>query len=265
MFPDGLRPTLHIAHRGGAGLAPENTMAAFEQAVARWHTDMLELDVRPTADGHLVVFHDATLERCTDGQGPVEARTLDDLRRLDAGFRFSPDGGHTFPYRGQGVRIPTFDEVLDRFANLRLNVELKAGPLSRDAVPLLARLARPHLDRLCLGSEDDDLAARLHAALPEATHFFPAGALTALVMALKSGAEPPPEPRFTVLDMPFTWQGMRLVDPPLLAACTARGLWVNAWTVDAPEEMRYLVGVGVGGIMTDRPDLLRQVLDTRER
>jgi len=265
MLRHGLHPTLHIAHRGGAGLAPENTMAAFRQAVERWRTDMLELDVRPTRDGHLVVFHDATLDRCTDAAGPVEERTLDALRRLDAGFRFTSDGGRTFPYRGRGVTVPTFTEVLTAFPDLRLNVELKAGPLSAAAIPILAREAQPHKDRLCLGSEDDALAAALHEALPEATHFFPAGALTALVMALKSGGVPPAEPRFEVLDMPFVWQGIRLIDAPFLTACAERGLWVNAWTVDAPEEMRYLVEVGVGGIMTDRPDLLRDVLSSKDR
>ncbi|HZG41378.1 MAG TPA: glycerophosphodiester phosphodiesterase family protein, partial [Longimicrobium sp.] len=106
-FLRGLRPTLHISHRGGAALAPENTLDAFRLAVERYRTDMLELDVHLTRDGEWVVAHDDTLERCTDGTGPLAALTLAELRRLDAGFGFSPDEGRTFPFRGRGARIPT--------------------------------------------------------------------------------------------------------------------------------------------------------------
>lgn len=262
-----VRPTLHIAHRGGAALAPENTLCAFRQAVGTWHTDMIELDVRPTADGVLVVFHDDDLDRCTDAQGPVSGRTWADLARVDAGHRFTPDDGANYPYRGQGVRIARLEEVLAEFPTLPLNVELKSGPLSAAAVAPLVALLRRHeaLERVCLGSEDDALGAALHEAAPEGCHFFPAQALTALVMSLKTGRPVVVDPRFRVLDMPFIWQGIRLIDAPLLDACAAHGLWVNAWTVDSPDEMRYLLGFGLrmGGIMTDRPDLLRREIDAR--
>jgi glycerophosphoryl diester phosphodiesterase len=257
---------LHIAHRGGAALAPENTLEAFRSAVERSRTDMLELDVQPTADGELVVFHDDTLDRCTDGGGPVAAHTWAELGCMDAGFRFTPDAGATFPFRGRGVRIPRLADVLDAFPDVPLNVELKAGPRSAAAVEALVDRLRAHgaVDRVCLGSEDDALGAALHAAVPEACHFYPAQALTALVVSIKSGASPAVDPRYQVLDMPFVWQGLRLIDPALLAACSALGLWVNAWTVDSPDEMRYLLQIGVGGLMTDRPDLLRRVLDARD-
>lgn len=266
-FFDGLAPTLHIAHRGGAALAPENTLAAFAPAVARFRTDMIELDVHPTADGEIVVFHDDTLERCTNGAGPVQGHTWAELQRLDAGFRFTLDAGASHPFRGSDVGIPRLSEVLTRFPDLRINLELKAGPRSAAAMSTLVAQLRAHdaLDRVCLGSEDDTLGAALHAAAPEACHFFPAQALTALVMSLKTGAAPVVDPRYRVLDMPFVWQGMRLIDPELLAACAERGLWVNAWTVDSPDEMRYLLHIGVGGIMTDRPDVLRQVMDSQPK
>src|SRR5262244_924500 len=125
-FFEGLRPTLHIAHRGGALLAPENTLPAFRAAVERWQTDMLELDVHATRDGELVVSHDPTLQRCTDGEGRIGDHTLDQIQQLDAGFHFSPDGGRTTPFRGRAVRIPTFREVLRAFPRMRLNVEVKA-------------------------------------------------------------------------------------------------------------------------------------------
>ena len=264
-FLRGLRPTLHIAHRGGALLAPENTLVAFRQAVERYRTDMLELDVHLSRDGELVVAHDATLERCTDGEGALAARTLAELQRLDAGFHFSPDG-RGFPFRGQGVRLPTLREVLRAFPGLRLNVEAKPDePGIEDALAALLR-EEGALERVCVGSELDAVAARLVRALPDACHFYPREALTALVMALKSG-EPAPEgppfdvPQFHVLDMPLYFGGVRLIDAAFLEATRALGKWVNVWTVDEPAELRQLVAERVGGVMTDRPELLRAALD----
>src|SRR5689334_5224836 len=102
----GLRPTLHIAHRGGSALAPENTLAAFARAVDEFHTDVLELDVHATRDGELVVAHDPDVARCTDGEGAIAERTYAELAALDAGYRFTRDSGATFPFRGRNVRIP---------------------------------------------------------------------------------------------------------------------------------------------------------------
>lgn len=259
----GLAPTLHIAHRGGAKLAPENTMAAFRMAVERYRTQMLELDVQLTRDGEVVVAHDATLERCTDGAGPIAAHTLAELQRLDAGHRFTPDDGRTFPFRGQGVRIPTLRELLRAFPALPLNIELK--PESAGAEDAFVRLLREEgaLGRVCIGSELDSVGERLHAAAPEAVHFYPREALAAFVLAIKAGEAPPEDARYRVLDMPAYFGEARIVDAELLEAAAARGKWVNVWTIDDPAEMRRLVAEGVGGVMTDRPDLLREVLDAR--
>lgn len=259
-FLTGLRPTLHVSHRGGAALAPENTMAAFRAAVERWRTDVLELDVRATADGEIVVAHDATVERCTDGAGPISGTTFADLARVDAGYRFTPDGGATFPFRGRGVRIPRFAEVLRAFPSVRVNVELKAESI--EAAPSVAAVIRDAgaMERVCVGSEDDEVAARLLDELPDACHFYPKDALTRAVMALRE-AHPLPESPFLVLDMPLYFFGARLVDPDFLARARAAGRWVNVWTVDDLDEMRRCIEEGVGGIMTDRPDLLRAAID----
>ncbi|XXF75890.1 glycerophosphodiester phosphodiesterase [Myxococcaceae bacterium GXIMD 01537] len=261
-FLQGLKPTLHISHRGGALLAPENTMAAFRMAVERFRTDMLELDVHLTRDGEVVVAHDATLERCTDGVGQVADFTLAELSRLDAGYRFTPDEGRTFPFRGQGVRIPTLRELLRAFPSLRLNVELK--PDAPGAEEALLRVLREEgaLERVCLGSELDTVGERLAALAPDACHFYPRDALAAWVLAVRAGGPPPEDARYSVLDMPLYFGDVRLVDEHLLATASAHGKWVNVWTVDDPEEMRRLLHEGIGGVMTDRPDLLRQVMDS---
>ncbi|HEX2188056.1 MAG TPA: glycerophosphodiester phosphodiesterase family protein, partial [Longimicrobiaceae bacterium] len=118
---------LLIAHRGGSALAPENTLEAFRRALEWWRADLLEIDVQPTADGEAVVIHDATVDRTTDGAGPVAELRLAELRRLDAGYRFTPDGGLTFPFRGRGVGLATLEETLRAFPEARVNVEVKDG------------------------------------------------------------------------------------------------------------------------------------------
>jgi glycerophosphoryl diester phosphodiesterase len=261
-FVRGLRPTLHISHRGGAALAPENTMAAFESAVSEHGTDMLEIDVHATRDGEIVVAHDATLERCTDADGPIADRTLAQLSRVDAGHRFTPDGGATWPWRGRGLRIPRLSDVLTAFPALRFNVEVKpeAPGVEVEVVDVVRRSGAA--ERVCIGSESDAVGARLLAAFPEACHFYPRQALTDAVLAIREGRAVPDSP-FLVLDMPLHFFGTRLVDDAFLAAAAAAGKWVNVWTVDDPDDMRWCVEHRVGGVMTDRPDLLREVLGRR--
>lgn len=256
----GLRPTLHISHRGGALLAPENTRAAFDLAVERWRTDMLELDLHLTRDGQLVVSHDPTVQRCTNGEGPIREQTLAELQRLDAGYHFTPDSGLTYPFRGRGVRMPSFQEVLVAYPGLPLNVELKQdapGAAETFAAEVRALGAGP---RVCVGSELDWLAERLVQLLPEVTHFYPRDALVQTVVAIKS-SQPFPAGPYSVLDVPYSYAGVTLVDRDFLAAARDADKWVNVWTVDAEPEMRALVAMGVGGVMTDRPDILRRVLD----
>lgn len=259
-FFAGLHPTLHIAHRGGAALAPENTMAAFRNAIS-FRTDMLELDLQVTSDGVLVVSHDDTLERCTDAEGPIDGRTFADLSTVDAGHRFTIDGGETFPFRGRGVRIPAFTEVLAAFPGLRLNVDVKANPAGIEELLAAALKVSGAVRRVCVGSEDDALAQRLLDAVPDAIHFYPRDALTHAVLRLKSGAGLPPDDPYRVMDVPLHHEGRRVVDFAFCEAARRQHRWVNVWTVDDPNEMRALEAAGAGGIMTDRPDLLRRVLD----
>jgi glycerophosphoryl diester phosphodiesterase len=257
----GLSPTLHISHRGGSLLAPENTLAAFRMAVERYHTQVLETDVHLTRDGELVVAHDDTLERCTHGVGHVADYTLAELQRLDAGYTFTPDGGATFPFRGQGVRMPSLRELLRAFPALRFNIEVKPDvPGIEDAFFQVLREENA-LERSCVGSELDSVGERLAWAMPDACHFYPRDALASFVLTVRAGEQPPEDARYTVLDMPLTFGDVRLVDEALLRAVDAHGKWLNVWTVDDPWEMRQLISEGVGGIMTDRPDLLRRILD----
>src|SRR5918992_5358391 len=117
---------VNLAHRGASALAPENTIEAFRLAVEAG-AGGLELDVHMTRDGHIVVIHDATVDRTTNGSGAVSEITLDELRGFDAGYHFSSDGGPSRPYRGRGVRVPTLGEVLEEFPGVAVNIDIKAG------------------------------------------------------------------------------------------------------------------------------------------
>jgi glycerophosphoryl diester phosphodiesterase len=259
-YAQTLHRPAHISHRGGARVEPENTLLAFTRAVTEFRTDVLELDVHRTRDGVIVVHHDATVERCTDGTGPIASFSFAELSRLDAGFRFSVDGGLTFPRRGQGIRIPSLAEVLDACPGVRINLEVKPDVPGLEAQLAAQLRARDEVARFCLGSESDVVASRLVEALPEACHFFPRDALTAFVLGALNGDETPPDARFHVADMPAVWEGMPLITPELLRIATLHGVAVLVWTIDDEAEMRTLLQAGVDGIMTDRPDVLRAVL-----
>jgi glycerophosphoryl diester phosphodiesterase len=252
-FLENLRAPLHISHRGGAKLYPENTLYAFERAVTLHRTDVLELDVHASSDGEVVIAHDDTLDRCTDGAGPLSAHPWAELRKLDAAFHFEG-------LRGKGIRLPLFRELLAAFPALKLNVEVKT---EHALAPFVSLVKREHcLDRLCIGSEHDALGAELVRLLPDACHFYPRDALAAFVLPTRAGEPPDDDGRYTVLDMPYRWEGVTLFDAELARVAAQHGKWINVWTVDDEADMRQCLADGVGGIMTDRPDLLRAVLDS---
>lgn len=255
------RPPYLVAHRGGARLAPENTLASFDGAAALG-ADVIELDVRLTSDGEVVVFHDETTERITGMPGPVAGRSLPQLRALDAGFAFSPDGGRSFPWRGRGIAVPTLAEVFDRYPGMLFNIEAKeaAPPLAQALVRVVRSAGR--VDEVCVGSFDDAQGERLRALLPEACHFLPERAATCHVMAargLGQGGDCPGG--YDVADLPpKTEQGLEIVDAGVVSWFHGRGIAVHVWTIDDEAEMRALVALGVDGIMSDRPDVLKRVL-----
>lgn len=258
---------LFFAHRGGAALAPENTLAAFANGLS-FGADALELDVHLTRDGALVVCHDPTVDRTTDGAGPIAARTLGELRRLDAGYRFSPDDGRTFPFRGKGVTIPTLREVLTTFPDVRVNIDLKDADAA--CGEQLWRLAQElgAEDRILAGSFSDAGLAEFRrltggrvatSAAPNEVRRFMLAALTRITARLR--------PAYDALQVPETWRAIRVVSPTTLRAAHRLGLAVHVWTVDDRPTMDRLLAWGVDGLMSDRPDLLAAALadDTGRR
>lgn len=244
-----------VAHRGGARLAPENTLEAFEQGVVAWGADMLEMDVRLTRDGHVVVIHDANVDRTTNGSGPVVEHTLEDIRGLDAGYRFQDlSGGHS--YRGRGVRVPTLDEVLGAFPTVWINVEVKEARVAAPTVEVIDH----HLahDRVLIAA---DLEAWRSGARGYAG---PWGAsrrqILRFLISHRLPAGGPYTPAADVFQVPELHEGHRIVTRRFVREAHRRNIPVQIWTVDDPEDMRRLLSWGVDGIQTDRPDLLAEVL-----
>lgn len=249
-----------VAHRGGGGLAPENTFAAFDRAV-QLGADAIETDVRLTKDGVVVVFHDDDTARLLGAPGTIEERTLDELRRLDAGGAFSPDGGATFPFRGEGLTVPTLAEAFARYPDTRFNVDAKVddAALARALADAVAE-ARAE-DRVCLGSFFDAQAERLGALLPGCARYLPQDAAKCHVLAALTGGDASSCPGgYQLASLPARMGELQVVSPPVVAHFHARGMPVHAWTVDDADEMRALLAVGVDAIVTDRPDVLRSVL-----
>ena len=255
----GAGPRL-FGHRGAAGVAPENTLPSFRRALADG-VDVFELDVHATRDGEVVVLHDPTLERTTDGAGPVSALSLAELGKLDAGHRFSADGGRTFPFRGQGVRIPRLAELLQAFPQVPLNIEIK--PEGAAIVAEVVRMVRAARARIVLAAEHDTIMQTIRAAAPEIPTSLATGEVAAFIGALQSG-EPPSLPEGAVaLQIPPRFGDVILVSAASVAAAHARGAEIHVWTINDPGEARRLLDLGCDGIMTDVPHVLRPVIAAR--
>jgi glycerophosphoryl diester phosphodiesterase len=256
-------PTV-IGHRGASGERPENTLPAFERAVAQGAA-ILETDVHRTRDGALVLIHDDLLERTTDGRGRVADHTLAELRALDAGARFSPDGGGSFPFRGRGVHIPTLEEIFDAFPDRRLNVEIKEHDAALiEGVAAAVRKAGREESVLLAAAEDPimhDLRAHLARSGVRTAVGASAGDVLGFVRAALDGVPPPPGPM--ALQVPPGFGGRDLVTPRFVEHAHAHGLVVHVWTVNEPAEMHRLLDLGVDGIMSDFPGRLAEVVAER--
>jgi glycerophosphoryl diester phosphodiesterase len=257
--PKGDWPS-NFAHRGASARAPENTLEAFRLAVEAG-AGGLEIDVHMTRDGETVVIHDATVDRTTDGSGAVAGMTLDELRNLDAGYHFSPDGGGTYPYRGRGLRIPTLAEVYEAFPAACVNVDIKEPqPGAEEAVLRVVRNAGAE-ERSLVVSDDHAVVRRFRrvsaaristgASRLEITVFYVLSRLSLQRLV---------HPAYDALQVPVDHRGISLVTPRFVGAAHSRGVRVDVWTINDPGEMRRLLDLGVDVIMTDRPESLATVL-----
>jgi glycerophosphoryl diester phosphodiesterase len=231
---------LNIAHRGASGTFPENTIAAFRAAIEAG-AQMCELDVQRTRDGAIVVIHDDTVDRTTDGQGAVAELTLAELKTLDAAVRFR---GGVF----KGERIPTLDEVFAAIGNrCTLDIELKAAGIEPDVAALMRKCNAIETSMVSSFNWESLKAMREADAAVRIGVLAEKDASSMLDEAARLGACAV-NPRYD------------MVTPELCQAAHDRGVQVMVWTVDVPELMRLLIGYGVDGIVTNYPDRMRTVL-----
>lgn len=260
-YLDGPKPRL-FAHRGGARIAPENTIEAFAAGLAAG-CDRLEMDVHATRDGHVVVLHDPTVDRTTDGSGLVREMTLAELQRFDAGARFRGDAGD-FPFRGRGVVVPTLAAVLEAFPGVPLNIEIKqqSPAIEANVLEVLDRFdARA---QVLLAAEEASIMARIRAAAPDVLTSFSAADVLEFVTAwrdgtIRDGYRPPG----VALQIPPSFGDVALVTAESVALAHELGLEVHVWTIDDPDEMAALLDLGIDALMTDVPPLAARLLQAR--
>lgn len=245
-----------IGHRGNRVSAPENTLPAFSQAVAAG-VDAVEFDVHLSADGVPVVFHDPTVERTTDGRGAVAALPLAALREFDAGARFSPDGGRSFPWRGRGVRIPTLDELLDTLpATLPLILEIKAPAASAAVAEAIRR--RALADRIIVAGFNPASTAPMRGAPWMLGASTPEVARLLVPALLRRPLGPLP---FQALCIPPVWHGIPVPIRALARAGGDAGLRLHLWTINDPRDAHRWWRAGVQGLITDDPVTLLRARD----
>lgn len=252
--------TLVIAHRGGRGLWPEGTLYAFEQALTLG-VDVLEMDLRTSRDGILVVMHDAAVDRTTDGTGAVGDYTLAELKNLDAAFHWSIDGGRIYPLRGKGIRIPTLADVFREFPDTHLNIEIKEeDPAAISALCDSIKTYRM-TDQVLVASFKSDVLNAFRRVCPQVATS--AGATEAQIFygLHRIGLQALFTPAAHALQLPLHFKGMHVVTQSLVAAAHERNLKVHVWTVNDPLQMHHLLRSGVDGIITDFPDRMLRLLE----
>lgn len=249
---------LVIAHQGGDGLRPSNTMAAFENAMALG-VDVLEMDIHGTADHVLVIMHDATVDRTTDGTGEIRAMTLPELKQLDAGYDW-PYEGEEFPFRGQGITVPTLEEVMQAFPQMRMNIEIKQRDPS--IVDALCQMLEQYemKERVLIASFHGETMGEFRQNCP--------GVATSMVedeirpffvlntVFLGAVYQSPGE----AFQVPEYSGDLHVVTQRFVRNAQGHNVDVHVWTVNETADMQRLLALGVDGIITDYPDRLLTLL-----
>jgi len=250
------------------GEAPENTLSSFERALQDGAT-FVEFDVWASRDGEIVIIHDATVERTTGGRGRVTQMSLKEIKALDAGYRFSPDGGISYPYRGHGIEIPTLEEFFVTFPQAKAIIEIKQvkPTIVRRVIETVCRWRRE--ETVLLATEKDQVMREIRQeikahGLPLATGFS-YGEVAAFMRWVAGGKGADFIASGQAFQIPCHYGGRTLVSAATLKAAHEQGTEVFVWTINDAEEMERLLGMGADGIITDYPARLRDLSAARRR
>lgn len=252
---------LVIAHRGGRGLAPENTLVAFDQAVAMG-VDVLEMDVCVTADGIAVTLHDLTIDRTSDGEGDVSTFTYEELQAFNFGAKFRALDG-TYPYADIQVPIPTVEQIFARYPNQLIEIEIKSpGALGRTAARELLRLIEAYnmVNKVIVFSFFDDVMQYYRSIAPK--EYFTGASLGESIQFVGAVLEN----RDTIVPLrvdmfAFPYDLQLAYSPAVIRAANIHRIGIHYWTVNGKDDMQKLIEKGAHGIITDRPDLMFEVLE----
>jgi glycerophosphoryl diester phosphodiesterase len=260
-FRDINRP-LVISHQGGDGVWPGDTMFAFEKSV-EIGADVLEMDAHITEDGQIVLMHDEEVDRTTDGTGLIEDLTLVELKDLDAAYDWSNDDGKTFPYRGQGIQVPTLDELFRQFPDMRYVIEIKLTETPIDKP--LCNLIREHevQENVMIASFHDEAMQNFRSTCPEIATSAARGEVTKFVLLGKIFLSGLIIPEYESIQPPYDpaeSMNIPIMTKRFVREAHARNVAVEPWTVNDSDLMKQYIEWGVDGIITDRPDLMIQVL-----
>jgi glycerophosphoryl diester phosphodiesterase len=250
---------LVIAHQGGDEVWPGETLYAFEQSVALG-VDILEMDAHITADGVLVLIHDESVDRTTNGSGSVEEMTLAELKELDAAYWWSVDEGESYPFRGKGLVIATLEDIFKAFPGYPVNIEIKKT--KRSIAQPLCDLIREYdmQDKALIASFHDERMAEFREVCPEVATSGSRSEVKEFVIlnyAFLGGIYSPLE---SSIQVPEKDSGILLVRPGLMRGAHRRNLQIHIWTPNSPEDLQRFINMGVDGIITDRPDILMELL-----
>jgi glycerophosphoryl diester phosphodiesterase len=257
----GENEPLVFAHQGGENIRPSNTMLAFEHA-AELGADVLDTDMHMTKDGVLVLMHDQTVDRTTDGSGAIRDLTLAEIKALDAGYGFSPDGGQSFPYRGQGLQAPTLEELFQAFPEKRFGIEIK----QTEPVPTAQRFCAlirqyGYEDRVLVSSFSQENMDAFRQECPEVATSATQNEVTLFYILFRLGLADLISPQYHSLQVPERSGGIHLLTPRFVSAAHRRGLAVQPWTINETADLERILALGVDGINTDHPDRLLDLLD----
>ncbi|HET7144266.1 MAG TPA: glycerophosphodiester phosphodiesterase [Anaerolineales bacterium] len=253
---------LIIAHQGGDGIWPGDTLFAYEKAV-EIGADVLEMDAHITKEGEIVLMHDERVDRTTDGTGLIENLTLSELSKLDAAFQWSNDDGKTFPYRGQGIQVPTLRELFEKFPEKRYLIEIKLtkNPINKPLCDLIHEHSMQ--DKVVVASFHDDAMSLFREACPDIATSASKGEVLPFVLLGKILFSGWLSPEYQSLQVPYETSesyGIPVLTKRFIQEAHAKNVRVEPWTVDDPELMKQYIDWGVDGIITDRPDIMLEVL-----